>query len=201
MAYKDFSIKDLKAKFGILEVGTELFKPEKIVQGKPSELLKNKIADARYITLSSKKAVSAQLIAPVVVELVKTNEYIQVFADEYIVGDEALGLMGEFDFIFSRRPWMRTPEMPLFCITEAKLGAINKSVDKAAAQMLGIKHYNHKVGLTKEIIIHGVVTDGTSWRFLKLDGVNLFVDVHVYSVDNLPFLLGAFQEVLNFYKK
>ena len=63
MAYRNFKMADLKAKFGIQEVGTDLFKVSAIKPIEPSLNLINKLADAPFITLSTEKAVSEQLIA------------------------------------------------------------------------------------------------------------------------------------------
>jgi hypothetical protein len=112
-----------------------------------------------------------------------------------------MGLNGELDFIISRRPWTRKPQNPLLCVTESKLGLINSGVDQATAQMLGLRIFNQNNGYNDELIIHGAVTDGTSWRFLKLEGTDLFLDMHVYSTEKLPLLLGVLQEIVNFYKK
>lgn len=200
MAYRDFKMKDLGTKFGIQEMGIDLFDANKILRVEPSNSLKSKLADAQYITLSTEKAVSEQLVAPVLVEIAKLNEDLQVFSGEIIVADKANGLNGELDFVFARKPWTRKPQNPLLCVTEAKLGLINSGVDQAAAQMLGLRIFNQKNGYD-EIIIHGAVTDGTSWRFLKLEGTNLLLDLHVYTTENLPLLLGVLQEIINFYKK
>ena len=199
MAYRDFKIKDLRAKFGIQEIGTDLFLPNSILKIEPSDTLKSKLADAKYITLSTEKAVSEQLVAPVLVEIAKLNEDLQFFSGEIIVADKANGLNGELDFIIARKPWTRKPNNPLLCVTESKLGLINSGVDQAAAQMLGLRIFNQKNGYNEDII-HGAVTDGTSWRFLKLEGTSLLLDLTVYSTENLPLLLGVLQKVVDFYK-
>jgi hypothetical protein len=79
MAYRDLKMKDLKAKFGITEIGTKLFNVDKIKPIEPSSSLLNKLADAQYITLSTEKAVSEQLVAPVLVEIAKLNDFLQFF--------------------------------------------------------------------------------------------------------------------------
>ena len=200
MAYRDFKMKDLGAKFGIQEIGIKLFDATKIKKIAPSDKLLSDLAEAEYITLSTEKAVSERLVSPVLVEIAKLNVDLQIFSGEIIVADKVNGLNGELDFIFARKPWTRKPKNPLLCVTESKLGLINSGVDQATAQMLGLRIFNHNNGYTEDII-HGAVTDGTSWRFLKLEGTNLFLDLHVYSTENLPLLLGVLQEVVDFYKK
>ncbi len=200
MAYRDFKMKDLKAKFGIQEIGTELFKGQVIEPVKPSDILLRNLADAQYITLSTEKAVSEQLVAPVLVEIAKLNDFLQIFSGEIIVADKSKGLNGELDFVFARKPWTRKPQNPLLCVTESKLGLINSGVDQATAQMLGLRIFNQTNGYD-EAIIHGAVTDGTSWRFLKLEDTNLYIDLKIYTTSDLPLLLGVLQHVVDFYNK
>ncbi len=200
MAYRDFKIETLEQKFGIREIGIQLFETKKVQRVEPSEKLKMDLEDANIITLSTEKAVSERLVAPILAEIGKRNDFIQIFSGEIIVGDKKQGLNGEIDFIFSRIPWTLKPKNPLLCVTESKLGLVDKGVDQAAAQMLGVRYFNQKHDY-KDIAVHGVVTDGKSWRFLKLDGNNLFVDRTDYSTTDLSLLLGVLQEIMNFYKQ
>lgn len=199
MAYRDFKIEVLEQKFGIREIGTKIFDPNKIKRVEPSEKLKMDLEDAGIITLSTEKAVSERLVAPILAEIGKRNDFIQIFSGEIIVGDKKEGLNGEIDFIFARTPWTRKPKNPLLCVTESKLGLVNKGVDQAAAQMLGVRIFNQKQGY-EEAIIHGVVTDGKTWRFLKLEKMDLFVDKTDYTTTELSLLLGVLQEIIDFYK-
>ncbi len=199
MAYRDFKMKDLRAKFGIQEIGTQLFDRSKLQKITPSEKLVSDLADAEFITLSTEKAVSERLVAPILVEIAKLNRFLQVFSGEIITADKSLGLNGEIDFIFARKPWTRKPQNPLLCVTESKLGLINSGVDQATAQMLGLRIFNQNNGYD-DLIIHGATTDGKSWRFLRLEGTSLFIDESEYSSLELPLLLGVLQEIVNFYK-
>ena len=200
MAYRNFKIAELQAKFGIQEIGSQLFDPAKIRRIEPSAKLLSDLADAELITLSTEKAVSERLVSPVLAEIAKHNDFLQIFSGEIIDADKKVGLNGEIDFVFSRLPWTRKPQNPLLCVTESKLGLINSGVDQAAAQMLGIRTFN-KIRNFTDMIVHGAVTDGTSWRFLKLLDNDLLVDRHVYSTVDLPLLLGVLQEIVDFYKK
>ena len=200
MAYRNFKIAELQAKFGIREIGSQLFDPAKIRRIEPSAKLLSDLADAELITLSTEKAVSERLVSPVLAEIAKHNDFLQIFSGEIIDADKKVGLNGEIDFVFSRLPWTRKPQNPLLCVTESKLGLINSGVDQAAAQMLGIRTFN-KIRNFTDMIVHGAVTDGTSWRFLKLLDNDLLIDRHVYSTVDLPLLLGVLQEIVDFYKK
>jgi hypothetical protein len=200
MAYRDFKMDDLERKFGIREIGTSFLDVSKMKRIEPTDKLKTDILEARLITLSTEKAVSERLVTPVLAEMKKLNdEFLQVFSGEIIQGDKAQGLNGEIDFILSKTPETSKPKNPIFCITEAKLGLVESAYPQAIAQMLGIRSFNKNRG--HEVpIIHGATTDGKTWRFLRLDGTNLYIDRTEFSSRDLPLLLGALQEIVDFYK-
>ena len=199
MAYRDFKMKELTQKFGIREMGIHIFDHNTIPRIEPTDKLKADLLEAEFITLSTEKAVSERLVAPIIVEMAKRNHFLQVFSGEIIVADKKQGLNGEIDFVLARKPWTRKPNNPLLCVTESKLGLIDSGVDQAAAQMLGLRLFNQQNGYN-ELIIHGVVTDGSRWRFLKLEGNALYLDLHRYSTEDLPLLLGVLQTLIDFYK-
>ena len=200
MAYRDFSMDDLVKKFGIQEVGVRLFDIKTVIRLEPSEKLKSDIGEADEINLSTEKAVSERLVAPVLVEIKKRNDFIQIFSGEIITADKAQGLNGEIDFIYAKKPITSKPNTPLLCVTEAKLGFPSKAFPQACAQMLGLRLFNANKG--HEIpIIHGIVTDGRIWRILKLEDLTLYVDLTEYSISDLPLLLGVLQKIMDFYKE
>jgi hypothetical protein len=200
MAYRDFKMDDLEQKFGVKEIGTQIFNPSKIKKIEPSDKLKADLAEARYITLSTEKAVSERLVAPVLVEIKKLNDdFLQIFSGEIINADSKLGLNGEIDFVFSKTPITLKPKNPLLTITESKLGLIDGAIGQAVAQMLGLRVFNQKRNHAINTV-YGSVTDGNTWRFLKLEDQNLYIDETKYNLDNLPTILGILQEIVDFYK-
>lgn len=200
MAYRDFKREDLKTKFGIQESGVYLFDEEKIRKIAPSESLLIKLGDAKYVNLSTEKALSECVVSPILVEIRKHNADYQIFSGETITGDKSLGLNGEIDFLFAKIPITTKPDTPIFCVVEAKIGRVIEAFPQATAQMLGVRFFNKKYGNPIEIV-HAIVTDGTTWRVLKLEDQTLFVDQNSFSINNLPVLLGVLQAIVDFYKK
>ena len=200
MAYRDFKRDDLKQKFGLQEIGTDIFDVTKIKLVQPSEKLKMDIADAQLINLSTEKAISERLVSPILAEIRRNNKDFQIFSGEIITGDKKLGLNGEIDFIFAKTPITTKPDTPIFCVTESKIGRVIEAFPQAMSQMLGVRLFNKNRNSDIEII-HSIVTDGTTWRIMKLEGNTVFVDQTNFSTQNLPVLLGVLQEVVNFYKK
>ena len=200
MAYRDFKRDDLKQKFGLQEIGTDIFDVTKIKLVQPSEKLKMDIADAQLINLSTEKAISERLVSPILAEIRRNNKDFQIFSGEIITGDKKLGLNGEIDFIFAKTPITTKPDTPIFCVTESKIGRVIEAFPQATSQMLGVRLFNKNRNSDIEII-HSIVTDGTTWRIMKLEGNTVFVDQTNFSTQNLPVLLGVLQEVVYFYKK
>lgn len=159
-----------------------------------------KLDDAQYINLSTEKALSECIVSPILVELRKRNDDYQVFSGEIIMGDKALGLNGEIDFVFAKIPITSKPETPIFCVVEAKIGRVLEAFPQAMAQMLGVRYFNKKHDNPIDTV-HSIVTDGTTWRILKLEGQTAFVDLTNFSTNDLPTLLGVLQEIIDFYKK
>ena len=201
MAYRDFKMSDLTSKFGIHQQLTSvLFDHDKIVKVEPSAYLKMAMQRAELFELSTEKAISERLVSPILAELKERNpKDIKLFSGEIINADVKRGLNGEIDFILSHRPESLDPRSPILCITEAKIGKIQKYIPQATAQMIGARVFNAKNGEPYETI-HGAVTDGKVWRFLKLEGNQLLTDDKDVFINELSLLLGILQEIVDFYK-
>ena len=201
MAYRDFKMSVLEQEFGIIESVKEIVELKNSVPFQPSAHLSAILEDAKagYLTLSTEKALSEQIVAPILVEMVKINPHIQLFSGETIEGDKTKGLNGEIDFILSQSTTKTLrPKAPIFCVTEAKISKVEKAIPQAAAQMLGIKTYNeaHNQKLEK---VFGIVTDGNTWRFLKLENNILEIDQKYYSLSEISAILGNIQAIIDLY--
>ncbi len=63
--------------------------------------------------------------------------------------------------------------------------------------MIAAQIYNEKEGQNINTI-YGVVTSGTNWRFLKLEGKNVFIDLKEYYVENVAKILGILAHCFTF---
>lgn len=201
MAYRDFKIADLEKKFGIITKHTTMFGKD-IIPIEPSAwLLQTLEMKQRIKPNTTEKAVSESVIDPILTEVtVRNAKLITLFSGENLVADKLKGLNGEVDFLMSYRYEAFELVAPVINITEAKLNqAIEKSIGQAAAQMIGARIFNEKNGESISII-HGAITNGKSWIFLKLENNELLVDNHKdFSTSNLPEILGIFQKIIDFY--
>lgn len=199
MAYRDFKMDNLTVKFGIQEIGTKLFDRDKIKQIEPSDKLKLDLEEARLISLSTEKAVSERIIAPILAELAKLNEdCIQVYSGENIKTEN--GLSGQIDFIIDCLPITMLPKKPYFIVVQSKIGFVFKGFDKAIAQALGIRFFNKLNEKKDSQIVYSIATDGKFWNIGKLENNNFYIDTEHFSIHDLPVLLGVLQEIVDFYK-
>lgn len=44
--------------------------------------------------------------------------------------------------------------------------------------------------------VYGVVTIGVAWKFLRLEGSALTIDVPDYYIDNLPKIMGILKQIV-----
>jgi hypothetical protein len=199
MAYRDFKTSDLKEKFGLTIKSALLF--PKITNVDASSLLlqileRNK-GNLRMIT---EKIVSEAIILPILLEIQVSNRpKISLFSGQILNIDKSKGLNGELDFLFVNQPDALELSTPIICITEAKLdSALEKAVNQAAAQMIAAQIFNEKDKQNIHVI-HGAVSNGFQWLFLRLENNILTIDTEQYSVANLPQLLGVLQTIVDFY--
>ena len=67
---------------------------------------------------------------------------------------------------------------------------ITGGLGQCVAAMVGAqREFNQREGLA-EIVVHGTVTTGSIWRFLKLDGSVVFIDLPEYYFDQIGKVLG-----------
>jgi hypothetical protein len=206
MAYKHFTFNTIEEKLGVQRMRKQLFELS-LEEVEPSAWLKQTLAlSAESMTLTTEKAISEAIVAPILQEIKLRNTYkIQLFSGENLEADKEAGLSGECDFIFAKSQAVLEITQPIIQITEAKRGDISnpRSLSQTAAQMIGARVFNkvhHKSG--KEIsidTIYGACTTGYEWLFLKLEGDTVYIDTQRYYLVQLPQLLGILQHVVDFY--
>lgn len=197
MAYSDFTLADLREKFGIKNWVRRLFND--IPPVAPSVKLQDELREAEGLPIRSEKARSEWIIAPILLELRNRNDkFFTIFSGDLLNADEAQGLKGECDFILAKDTGSFDVNFPILQMVEAKRSDIELGVGQCAAQMLGAKIYNQKQKQPLRTI-YGCVTTGDDWLFMRLEE-DLFIDTRKYYLGNLSELLGVFQLIIDYYK-
>ena len=176
MAYNKFTLKELKTDLN-LGVSNQHWLPALIPDFAKDEFLLRQLDEAQTEALSSEKARSEFIIAPVLKALRRHNQNRFSFYSGYRFDvDKKLKLNGFCDFILSLVPDSPLIEAPVFCVIEAKKEDIdNMALAQCGAEMYAAKLFNENEGHPKKVI-YGCVTTAFLWCFLKLENKRLLID-------------------------
>ena len=191
MAYSDFSLTKFKKNFNItINEEADLFTTVEPIE--ISEKLTNTLEETTELALAinTEKARSEMIITPILLEVRrKANYQISLFSGTDFNVDIERGLNGYCDFVISRSREQLTINAPVLIIVEAKNENIKGGLGQCAAAMLAAQLFNEQEG--NEIkTIYGAVTTGDIWKFLKLEGTDIFIDLNNYYIKELNKILG-----------
>ena len=142
------------------------------------------------IATSTEKARSEAIINPVLLEVRNIlNQQISVFSGEEFNVDAAVGLTGVCDFLISRSPEQLDIEAPAIVMVEAKKGDLKVGLGQCIAEMVAAQRFNEAKGRSI-LAIYGSVSSGTAWRFLKLEGQIVTIDLTDYPLPPVDQILG-----------
>jgi len=186
MSYSDFDLKKVKQKLGInLIEKQDVFSSIESIDISPSfqEILTENIPLARAI--NTEKARSELIIANILVELRKILKHkISLFSGIEFNVDKEKGLNGFCDFIISASSEQLLLNHPIVAVVEAKNENIIGALGQCIAEMLASKIFNESENNQDTGKIYGIVTTGTTWKFLKMNQLNVYIDLDEYFIEN-----------------
>lgn len=203
MPYSNFVLSGLVKQFNLdVQDGVWI---QDVPAHQPSELLKIWLEQnvAFAVAQSTEKARSEFMIAPILAEVRQHFAgQISLFSGVEFNVDEASGLGGICDFLFSRSKQNLYVEAPVLSVVEAtparqvhlqgqdaKNESFKQGIAQVGAEMVAAELFNQREGQSYQQIF-GVVTIGDEWKFLKLEQRVLYVDSKRYGLDELPQILG-----------
>ncbi|MGL5064890.1 MAG: hypothetical protein ACRC62_33350 [Microcoleus sp.] len=191
MSYSEFTLRKVKQIFGLTTVEAGRFLPptESI---EPSLYLRESLSEGLPLAVAtgSEKARSELIISPILVEVRKVlQRQVSLFSGEDFTVEIELGLSGVCDFLISRSPEQILIEAPAIVIVEAKKGDLKVGLGQCTAEMVAAQKFN-EINNVPLSTIYGSVSSGTAWRFLKLEGKTLTIDLNDYPVPPVEPLLG-----------
>jgi hypothetical protein len=194
-SYSHYHYPDLK-ELAIDVVSIKLFTAITLLQ--PSDLLLQILSINQQLPLQSEKAKSELLITPILNELWQRNPKVFTYFSGYQFNvDTKRGLKGFCDYILCKKYNAVFIESPLCAVVEAKHNQdLLDAVPQCAAEMYAAQLFNEQQGNNIKHI-YGIVTTGYDWLFLKLINQTLFVDNERYFLNNLPELLGCWQQIID----
>lgn len=191
MAYSNFTLDTAQEAFELEEIDAAgIFADfESVV---PSELLTAMLA--RNIPLATaigtEKAKSEMIVANVLVELREQLEQrISLFSGIDFNVDPEHGLVGVCNFVVSLSPRQFSLRAPVIIFVEAKNDNLEIGLGQCVAEMVAAQRFNAEKG-NNISCIYGATTSGTEWRFLKLEGKQLYIDMSVYQIERCDKILG-----------
>jgi hypothetical protein len=189
MSYSDFDLRKVKQNLGINLIEKEnLFSSIKSVDITTylQETLAENISLARAI--NTEKARSELIIANVLVELRKVlGHKISLFSGVEFNVDKEKGLNGFCDFIISASSEQLMLCSPIVTVVEAKNENIIGGLGQCIAEMVAAKIFNELENDESVKRIYGVVT---TWKFLKMDGMDVYIDLDDYPIENPDKIIG-----------
>jgi hypothetical protein len=191
MAYSDFNLDKVLKTFDLAysEI-IEIFTP--VPELECSRLLMEVLQENLPVALGSntEKSRSELIIAPILMEVRKLLDHrVSLFSGVDFTVDAERGLNGNCDFLISRSPELLIVKAPVIAIVEAKKENINLGLGQCIAEMLAAKIFNEREG-NEITTIYGAVTTGDRWKFLKLEGKAISVEIGETLLTNLGKILG-----------
>ena len=194
MAYSDFKVSELREKFGVHFQAANLFGPLEPLY--PSDWLIEALDRGQDLGFASEKSRSERLVTPILLELSKLNKHrFSIYSGVNLDVDEAAGLKGECDFVFSFSRIQDFLTAPIFCITEAKKQDLEQGTVQAAAQLIGARIFNEREK-TPASVLYAASTTGLEWRFLRYEDDDILIDEKRYTLYHLPELLAVLQNII-----
>ena len=197
MAFSDFHYPELLPTFGLKsEPTTELF--AQVPPVAPSGGFEQQLAvTARFASIvNTEKARSEGMILPVLAEFWwRYRATIGLYSGNEFDADPAAGLTGFCDFILSRAPQEPYVTAPAVVIFEAKRENIIEGLGQCIAGMVGAQRFNRRHD-TPINPIYGCVTTGSNWKFLRLAGSTITLDLTEYNLSQVDRLLGILTHMI-----
>lgn len=191
MSYRDFTLETVKKNLHLnISSREDIF--SEVAPLPVSEYLQETLAYNVPFALASntEKSRSEMIITPILLELTKKfANQISLFSGVEFNIEPSQGLNGNCDFLISLSPEFLLINAPVIIVVEAKKENIKGGLGQCIAQMYAARLFNEREG--NEITeIYGVVTTGEIWKFLRLSGELVQIDLAEYFLNNVNKILG-----------
>jgi hypothetical protein len=148
------------------------------------------------LAINTEKAKSEFIIAPTLLELRRRlGGAYALFSGVELNVDPSRGLNGVCDFILSGSPMQFALTAPLLTVVEAKNDNLLSGLGQCIASMVAARIFNEKAE-NPVTVVHGVVTTGSAWKFLRLAGTALTLDLKEYYIDDLGKIVGILESLV-----
>lgn len=192
MSFRDFTLPKVQQDFGLMtDTSQQLFVD--VAPVPLSETLRRYLNDFQPLGMSipTEKGRSELLVAPLLAEVWRRSGHrVSLYSGVELNVDEAAGLTGVCDFLLGRSPQLFYVEAPVVAVVEAKRDSISDGLGQCAAEMIAVERFNRQRNQPHDAV-YGCVTTGTLWRFLRLEGKRLDIDLDEYQIAQADRILGV----------
>ena len=196
MASRDFAFRKVQQQLGVRVEDADL------TSGAPPFAVREEFAafirDGTALALanSTEKAKSEFIIAPVLLELRRSlGSKFALFSGMEWDFDQSIGLNDSCDFILGRGPSQHILQAPDLPIVEAKNDLIRTGLGRCIAAMVASRMSNERSGIA-DAGVHGAVSTGAAWKFLRLRGDVVSMDIPESFIDDLPKIMGILKRIV-----
>jgi hypothetical protein len=195
--YGEFSIDEVKTRFQLRIAEAEEYFAD-IPPVAVSDFLTQMLAEnlPLAVAVSTEKARSELIIAPVLLEARRqVQRRVSLFSGVEFTVDPSQGLNGTCDYLISLSPEQLTIEAPVVTVVEAKNDNLKSGLGQCMAEMVAARLFNQRKG--RELPrVYGVVTTGSLWKFMRLEGDVVFLDLREYPISELGRVVGILVSML-----
>jgi hypothetical protein len=197
MAFSDFDLRTVVDKFGLREQrDASLFL--NVASIEPSNYLRSWLDEFAplAIAINTEMARRELITGPLLMEAKRhAAGPVLVLPGMPLDADKAQGLNGYCDYLISRSDEFYYLRSPLAAVVEAKREDLIAGLGQCTAAMLGMRIFNERYG-TPFPVLHGCVSSGTNWKFLRLEGDALSIDRREYYIGDVGLLLGILVQIM-----
>jgi hypothetical protein len=191
VAFSDFSLESAVGRLSLsLKARADLFVGLEPVEVPPilRTILERWAPQA--LEVNTEKARSELIIAPILMEAAHlTAGRLGVHSGVGLDVDRDRGLVGRCDFLVAIKAGPFLLGSPLLAVVEAKNEDIPGGLGQCVAEMVAVQFLNDRKG-TSTPVVHGAVTTGSEWLFLRLDGEEVTFDSRDRSLDDIGKILA-----------
>ena len=191
MAFSDFSLESAVVRLGLsLKARADLFAGVEPVEIPPILRTVLERWAPQAMEVNTEKARSELIIAPILMEASHlTGGRLGVYSGVSLDVDRDRGLFGRCDFLVGRKAGPFLIGSPLLAVVETRDEDILGNLGQCVAEMVAALVLNERKGASAPVI-HGAVTTGAEWLFLRLDGDAVTFDSRDRSLDDVGKILA-----------
>jgi hypothetical protein len=196
MAFRDFGFPEVQQAFCLTLAEADLFGGVAPLDLPATFVERMRLGTDLALAINTEKARSEFIIAPLLLELRQLlGGRFGLFSGVEFDVDASRGLNGFCDFILTRSPLQSVLTAPVLAIAEAKNDNLRNGLGQCIAAMVAAREFNAKAPVPLGAV-HGAVTTGSAWKFLRLSGSDLTLDLREYFVAELGRLMGILAHIL-----